>query len=138
MRRRWLFACTALLMASDAAAQTISLVCVVRWERHCVNALMDIRDCPAVLGAEVSEGALEVVGNKARTKNLGAVTEFSVTHRGPNEFELEGALNINGDQVRGWGVLDSATWKLKLVFSQGGFMSGVPGALQRGLEGNCR
>lgn len=102
-------------MASDAAAQTISLVCVVRWERHCVNALMDIRDCPAVLGAEVSEGALEVVGNKARTKNLGAVTEFSVTHRGPNEFELEGALNINGDQVRGWGVLDSATWKLKVV-----------------------
>ena len=128
----------ALLAASAAQAQTISLTCKVRWDRECNNALMDLRTCPSVFGSETAEGTIEIVANKARTKNLGVVAEFSVKRRSANEFELEGVEHIGGDQIRVWGVLDSATWKLKLVFSQSGFSGGAPGALQRGLEGDCR
>ena len=123
----------ALVLVSAAQAQNIQLVCKVQWEQQCNNALMDIRACPPELRAETAEGTIEITGNKARTKNLGAVTEYALTKRSANEFQLEG----QSQDMRGWGVLDSATWKLKLVFSQGGFSGGAPGALQRGLEWDC-
>lgn len=126
-----------LYFAGAAQAQTIQLACKVKWDARCNNALMDYRDCVPEFGPETSEGTLEIVGNTARTKNLGVVNEYTVTRRSANEFEFEGA-KAGDKQMRGWGVLDTATWKLKLVFSQEGFSGGLPGALQRGLEGDCR
>jgi hypothetical protein len=125
----------ALLMANAAEAQNLQLVCKVRWDQRCNDAMLKFRECPPELRAETNEGTIEIAGNKARTENLGAVTGYAVTKRSANEFELNG----QSQGMRGWGVLDSATWKLKLVFTVGGLSggSGGPGSLQRGLEGEC-
>lgn len=126
----------ALFLAGAAQAQTIQLVCKVKWEQRCNDAMLKYRDCAPEFGPETSEGTIEISGNRARTNNLGVVTEFAVTRRSANEFELEGRSTDPAHFMRGWGVLDSATWKLKLVFTLGG-SSGV-GILQRGLEADCR
>ncbi len=129
--RSMLITSLALLLAGAAQAQTISLTCKVRWERQCNDALMDIRECPPELREETNEGTIEIADNKARTKNLGPVTEYAVTKRSANELQLEG----RSQAMRGWGVLDRATGTLKLVFTLGDLS---PIFLQRGLEGGCR
>jgi hypothetical protein len=119
------------LLAGAAQAQNLQLVCKVKWEQHCNNALMDIRECPPELRAETNEGTIEIAGNKAHTKKLGPVTDYAVTKRSANEFQLES----RSQDMRGWGVLDNATGKLRLVFTLGDLS---PVFLQRGLEGECR
>jgi hypothetical protein len=128
--RSAMFAFVALL-AGAAQAQNLQLACKVQWERQCNNALMDFRECPPELRAETNEGTIEIAGNKAHTKKLGPVTEYVVTKRSANEFQLEGRVQ----DMRGWGVLDNATGKLRLVFTLGDLS---PIFLQRGLEGECR
>lgn len=129
--RSMLITFLALVLAGAAQAQTISLACKARWDRQCNDALMDFRECPPELRVETSEGTIEIEGNKARTKNLGPVTEYAVTKRSANELQLEGRVQ----DMRGWGVLDSAAGTLKLVFTLGDLS---PVFLQRGLEGECR
>lgn len=125
-----------LSFAVSAQAQTIQLVCKVKWEAECLDARLIKQKCPAVLAADANSGTLTIEGGKARTKALGIVIAYAVTKTGANELALQGEWSGPGQFVRGHGTLNSATSQLRLFMTLGKDKNDHD-IVQRGLEGNC-
>jgi hypothetical protein len=126
-----------LLLATAVQAQTLQLTCKVQWEKDCLTAVLRRQECPKVFGPETATGTITIEGNKARTKDLGVVTEYSVNKPKANEFALEGEWTNSGYYMRGHGVFDSSTWQLRLFMTLGKNRSDE-NILQRGLVADCR
>jgi hypothetical protein len=133
-----IFVCSAaLLFAVSAQAQTIQLICKVKWEADCIDPLLNRQKCPPPLNTGPATGALVIEGDKARTKDLGVVTTYAVVRRSAKEFAFEGEWSGPGQFVRGHGTLDSASWQLRLFISLGRH-PGDDRIVQRGLVADCR
>lgn len=123
--------------ASGAQAQTNQLVCKVKWDERCIDALLIKRDCPRLLGAAAASGTLKLEGKRAQTSGLGIVTDYAVVQKSANEFAFEGEWRAPEQFMRGHGTFERASGRLRLYMTLGKH-PGDDHILQRGLVADCK
>jgi hypothetical protein len=124
-------------LATGAEAQTKQFVCSVKWEKDCIDALLNRRTCPQALSPAAQKGTLTIEGERAKTRDLGPVVDYAMVKKATGVFALEGEWSAPGQHMRGHGTFDLSTGKLTLFLSLGKH-PGDDNILQRGLMADCR